>query len=103
MIGCAIGCHRCEEIITQAKLLRICPVIWDVRLGILRLCYQWKLVHGTAVHGSIDSRAGVVVITTWRIALAWKPDTISTGKSPKKIIKGMIFHHHEDSMCNRGR
>src|SRR2546425_8022345 len=83
----AAGSHRRKEIIAQAKLLGVAPVIGNIRLGVLNKATQWKLIHLAAIDSSSRrSRTVAVVVAHW-VGGVLIGVAIDTGEASKHAIE----------------
>src|ERR1700719_1734530 len=102
MVWRAAAGIRGKEVVAQAELLGITPVIGDICLCILDVTARRNLVPLAPIHCCYRSRAIVIEVNALWICRLRLSNTVGSGKSAKEIIKGMIFLHNEDHMLDRG-
>src|ERR1700674_300108 len=103
MIRHAAGSIGGKEIITQAELLRIGPVIRDVGLRVLDLTASWKLVQFATVQCRQRSSAPMIEVRTHGIAGLRLDDAVCAWEGTKEVIKGVVFLHNENDMLDGSR
>src|SRR6185312_15861055 len=84
--GAAAG-DGSKEIVPQAKVLGITPVVRNICLRILNLAAYRKLVHLPPIHSCDQRRAIMIEIAIKRIRRAWFDHAIGAGIASKIVIE----------------
>src|SRR5579883_29140 len=103
MVRRTAGGIRGEEVIAQAKMLRIAPVIRNIRLRILDMASIRHLVHFATIHSCKRCRTAVIEINSGGISGLRLSNAVGPWKAPKEIIEGVVFLHDENHVLNRCR
>src|SRR5579884_4420524 len=91
---------RSEEVITQTKMLRIAPIIWDICLRILDMASIRHFVHFAAIHGSECCWTAMIEVNSGRIRGLRLRNPVRSWKASKEIIEGVVFLHDENHVLN---